>query len=103
MIQSDDAPALERALHLHFMAGQMNKVNPRKEFYRVGLTTIRQEIEKRGLQASWTMRAAAAQYKESLAIDKAVRENPDSYQAWVNKQLVLEKEIQTEEEIAEAS
>ena len=103
MIQSDDAPALEHSLHRHFMASQMNKVNPRKEFFRVNVKSVREEIEKLGIQAAWTMKAAAAHYRESLAIDKAIRENPASYQAWVNKQLVLEATVPEELEVAEAS
>jgi hypothetical protein len=90
LILSDDAPALERSLHRHFLAAQINKVNPRKEFFRVPLTVIRQEIEKLGIQASWTMAAAAAEYRESTAIDKAIQDNPARYDAWVNKQLVLD-------------
>lgn len=90
MILSDDAPALERALHRHFLASQVNKVNPRKEFFRVPLSFVREEIEKLGISASWTMTAQAAEYRESLAIEKAIRENPASYQAWVNKQLVID-------------
>ncbi len=105
MILSADAPALEHALHRHFLASQMNKVNPRKEFFRVPIATIREEIEKLDIQASWTMTAAASEYRQSLAIEKAIRENPAQYQAWVNKQLVLEAEIaQADEgELAEAS
>jgi hypothetical protein len=105
MILSEDAPALEHALHRHFLASQMNKVNPRKEFFRVSLATIRAEIEKLGIQASWTMMSSAAEYKQSLAIEKAIRENPASYEAWVNKQLVLDAEMATmdERDMAEAS
>ncbi len=90
LILSDDAPALERSLHRHFLAAQINKVNPRKEFFRVPLTVIRQEIEKLGIQASWTMAASAAEYRESMAIDTAIHDDPASYDAWVNKQLVLD-------------
>jgi len=104
MILSENAPALEHSLHRHFLASQLNKVNPRKEFFRVPLATIRGEIEKLGIQASWTMTSVAAEYKQSLAIEKAIRENPASYEAWVNKQLVLEAETTTDErDMAEAS
>lgn len=90
LIVSDDAPALERALHRHFLSAQMNKVNPRKEFFRATLTMIREEVEKLGIQASWTMAAAAAHYRESLAIEKAIKEDPKAYEAWTNRQLVLD-------------
>jgi hypothetical protein len=105
MILSEDAPALEHALHRHFLASQMNKVNPRKEFFRVALGVIREEIEKLGIQASWTMTASAAEYRQSLVIDKAIRENPAQYEAWVNKQLILDAQIEAteERELAEAS
>lgn len=105
MILSENAPALEHSLHRHFLASQMNKVNPRKEFFRVSLATIREEIEKLGIQASWTMTSAAAEYRQSQAIEKAIRENPASYEAWVNKQLELDAEVATmdEREMAEAS
>lgn len=105
MILSDDAPALEHALHRHFLASQMNKVNPRKEFFRVTIGVIREEIEKLGIQASWTMTATAAEYRQSLVIDNAIRENPAQYEAWVNKQLVLEARIEAteERELSEAS
>ena len=105
MILSENAPALEHALHRHFLTAQMNKTNPRKEFFRVSLKTIREEIEKLGVQASWTMTAAAAEYRQSLAIDKAIKENPASYQTWINKQLVLENQAEAmdQADLAEAS
>jgi chromosome segregation ATPase len=90
LIASDDAPALERSLHRHFLASQINKVNPRKEFFRVPLRVIRDEMEKLGVHASWTMAAEAAEYRESMAIEAAIKENPGSFDAWVNKQLVLD-------------
>ena len=50
----------------------MNKVNPRKEFFRVGLTAIRSEVEKCGDQAAWTMTAACREWQETQAIEKAM-------------------------------
>lgn len=90
LILSDDAPSLERALHKHFLSAQLNKVNPRKEFFRAPLSMIRQELERLGIQTSWTMAAAAVEYRESLAIEKAIKDDPASYQAWLNRQLVLD-------------
>ncbi len=104
MIHSEDAPALEHVLHRHFLASQINKVNPRKEFFRASLKTIREELEKLGISASWTMTATAAQYRESLAIDKAIRANPASFQAWRDKQLVIDATMAFEDEaLADAS
>jgi len=90
MIFNDDAPALENSLHKHFVINQMNKVNHRKEFFRVDLTHIREEIEKMGLNVKWTMTAEAMEYRESLAIEKAIQENPTLREDWINRQLRLE-------------
>lgn len=90
LILSDDAPALETQLHKHFVLKQLNKVNHRKEFFRVPIKEIREEIEHFGLEAKWTMTAAAREYRETLAIEKAIRENPATQDAWVKRQYQLE-------------
>ncbi len=90
MIFSEDAPALETQLHQHFLMMQMNKVNHRKEFFRVGLKQIREEVEKLGLSAKWTMASLAKEYHETLAIEKAVKDDPRMREAWVKRQLSLE-------------
>jgi hypothetical protein len=66
MIHSDDAPALEKELHTVFNESQVNKVNPRKEFFRVPLTQIKEKVSKKGLETLWTMKAEALEYRESL-------------------------------------
>lgn len=102
MIWSDDAPALERALHMDFVKAQLNKVNPRKEFFRVGITEIRAAIEKRGIEASWTMAAAASEYRESLAIEARMAESDVLAEDWVRNQAAFElsEEAVLEEEIS---
>ncbi|MBI2391027.1 MAG: DUF4041 domain-containing protein [Deltaproteobacteria bacterium] len=86
MIPHTDAPSLEHALHKLFARRQVNKVNPRKEFFRASLEEIRAEIEKMGLQASWTMAAACREYRESLAIDQALATGSLDERAWAAKQ-----------------
>jgi len=92
MILSEDAPSLENQLHKHFMLRQANKVNHRREFFRVSLHEIREEIEKLGVTTGvhWTMAAEAKQYRESLAIEKAIKENPAEREAWIRRQRKLE-------------
>jgi len=92
MILSEDAPRLEHHLHTHFLHRQMNKVNQRKEFFRVSLREIREEIEKLGLTTGvkWTMTAAAKEYRESMAIEKAIKDNPAMREAWIKRQLEME-------------
>ena len=90
LILSDDAPALETQIHNHFVLMQMNKVNHRKEFFQVDLMHIREEVEKMGLNVKWTMTAQARQYRESLALEQAIKDNPAARDAWVKRQLELE-------------
>jgi hypothetical protein len=90
-ILSDDAPALERKLHSHFVVNQMNKVNHRKEFFRVSLREIHHEIEKLGLTGvEWTMTAAAKEYRESLATETLFKDKPAMREAWIKRQLDME-------------
>jgi hypothetical protein len=87
MIQCDDAPGMERALHKRFLTNQVNKVNPRKEFFRAKLADLRAEAERHGCQAQWTMAAEARQYKETLAIEKAIAEKRIDEGQWEASQL----------------
>ena len=88
MILSEDAPALERQLHKYFVLRQMNKMNRRKEFFRVSITQIREEVEKLGLTDGihWTIRAEAQEYRDTLATEKAINENPAVREAWIKRQ-----------------
>ena len=92
MILNDDAPALEHQLHRHFLLMQMNKVNHRKEFFRVSLKDIREEIEKLGLTTGikWTMTSEAREYRESLAIEQAIKVDPAQREAWIKRQVYLD-------------
>ena len=87
LIRSDDAPALERELHKRFVRTQVNKVNPRKEFFRVALKDIRREVEQMGLQSQWTMTAESRDYKETLAIERAMQSKSFVESAWLKHQL----------------
>lgn len=90
LIFAEDAPGLEHQLHKHFVFAQVNKVNHRKEFFRVDLAQIREEIEGLGLTAQWTMAAAAREFRESQAIERAIAKDPVARDAWVKRQLQLE-------------
>jgi hypothetical protein len=104
MIWSEDAPRLENDLHRHFMRTQLNKVNPRKEFFRLPLSDIRNHVEYLGVDVSWTMVAAAAQYRETLAIEKRLQENPAAAEDWERHNVeaigALEHVVESEEEAA---
>ena len=75
MIFSEDAPKLEKELHRHFDKDSVNKVNPRKEFFDISLPVIRQKVDQMGMkEVHWTMKAEAAEYRESLAITRESEE-----------------------------
>lgn len=97
MIFSDDAPGLEKTLHQHFLRQQMNKVNPRKEFFRLSLDQIRKELEVLKIDTHWTMAAAAHGYRETLRIEQQIRENPNIEQEWTRYQLAFEPQEEAEE------
>ncbi|USW93301.1 DUF4041 domain-containing protein [Pseudomonas proteolytica] len=100
LIFSDNAPGLEKQLHRHFLREQVNKVNPRKEFFRIGLPAIRQELEALGVETQWTMSAKAREYRESLRIEEQILDNPAIAAEWTRHQLEVEESIeQAEEEI----
>ena len=46
MIRTSDAPSLENALHKHFNQRRLNLENERKEFFRVSIDEIRQELDQ---------------------------------------------------------
>ncbi len=103
MIWSEDAPALERELHKRFVTRQINKVNPRKEFFRIAASEIRDYIESIGCQAIWTLTAEAAQYRETIAIEKALVENTQTAHEWLRMQSQYEPETLSDEEIGEVT
>lgn len=76
MIYSDDAPALEKELHRKFNLQSVNKINSRKEFFRTTVAEVKQAVEQQGLnEVHWTLKAEAAEYRESLAIEKEQQAN----------------------------
>ncbi len=73
MIRSDDAPSLEFSLHKALHKYRVNRVNFRKEFFRVDLETIKAAVEERlekhrAAVETFTVDAEASQYRQSLTI-----------------------------------
>jgi T5orf172 domain. len=93
MIFSTDAPALETSLHRHFALLQMNKVNHRKEFFRVPLSEVRSIVESLGLaDVHWTMAAEAREYRETQKIEEDILNNPVVRDEWLARQIRLDAE-----------
>lgn len=71
MIHSEDAPALENALHQHFDAKRTNLVNRRKEFFNVSLKEIKSAVyELAGNDVDFIETVVAQHYYETLALRK---------------------------------
>lgn len=71
MIFSDDAPTLENQLHTHFRSCEVNKVNQRKEFFKVSLDEIEKVVlENYNGTVTFTKLANAEQYRRSLELSK---------------------------------
>lgn len=71
MIYSKDAPALENALHKLFDAKRVNRVNSRKEYFRVSLEEIEEAVKENFTEeVEFTYFAEAEEYRKSSAIFK---------------------------------
>lgn len=67
MIFSSDAPELETTLHKHFADKAVNKVNPRKEFYRVNIDEIEKIVkENYNDTVQFTKIPIATEYRQSI-------------------------------------
>lgn len=72
MIFSEDAPALETALHRKFEKQSVNRVNLRKEFFRVSLDEIEETVKKEyNNTVTFTRIPVAREYNATLDILKA--------------------------------
>jgi Meiotically up-regulated gene 113 len=71
MISSDNAPALENSLHRSLHQQKVNKVNPRKEFFRTDMESIRRLVETNRGEVEYVADAEALQYRQSQEIDDA--------------------------------
>jgi hypothetical protein len=85
VIETENAPVLEYKIHHQFLPKRINKVNLRKEFFRVTLDEIRQALEsmEHGKDfvgaVAWTERAKAQQYYDSLNIER----DSEAQEKWI--------------------
>jgi len=70
MISSNDAPALENALHRALHRGRLNKIKPRKEFFRADLEAIRKVVLERHGEVQYVADPEALQYRQSLTMSE---------------------------------
>ena len=68
MISCDNAPSLETALHQKFSKQQVNKTNPRKEFFHTDIDSIVQAVREHHGDVSYRAEPEALQYHQSLTM-----------------------------------
>lgn len=67
MIYSDEAPALEAALHARFDDRRINAANMRKEFFRVSLNEVEQAVHELAPGANFHKDIEAQEFRETMA------------------------------------
>ena len=67
MIYSDDAPALEAALHNEFSDKRVNAANMRKEFFRVDLQEVEEAVHRLAPDKDFFKDREAQEWHETLA------------------------------------
>jgi F0F1-type ATP synthase membrane subunit b/b' len=94
VIETDHAPGLEYKLQQQLLATRINKINLRKEFFRVSLNDIRDSVIKleQGKDfngtVTWTEKAKAQQYHDSLDIER----DSQAKEKWLKRtQLIAER------------
>ena len=90
MIYSEDAPALEKQLHRKFMKSQLNKINPRKEFFKLNIHDIKNYMDTLEIGCKWTMMAEAKQYRETLKLEEEMITNKQLEAEWEQYQEVTD-------------
>lgn len=71
LIFSNDAYALETKLHNKFGKQRINKVNNRKEYFKISIKDIERELENyKNVTVDFHEQPLADEYKQSLALEK---------------------------------
>lgn len=71
MVFSENAPALEASLHRAFQHRRVNKINQRKEFFKVDLQAIKKVIyESYDKPVDFRMIAEAKEFRETQALER---------------------------------
>ena len=90
VMKTSDAPDLESKLHMRLVEYQVNKVNWRKEFFRLDIARLREIVATENGDAEWTLEAEAAEYRQTLGLEADFARSPAAKEAWVREQLGLE-------------
>jgi len=66
MVSCDDAPSLENTLHRELHRQRVNKVNLRKEYFRIDFDTLRQAVQQHHGDVDYVAEPEALQFRETL-------------------------------------
>ncbi|MCK4742894.1 MAG: GIY-YIG nuclease family protein [Sulfuriflexus sp.] len=72
LIESENAPELEKNLHKIFSDRRVNKVNMRKEYFRVHIDEIELKLAEIGIEALINKIPSADEYYQTITIEDAV-------------------------------
>lgn len=78
MIFSKNAPELEKKLHHVFHEKRVNLINHRKEFFKVSLEEIKNEVSEKFPDCDFVKLAEARDYRESLALSHQLSNQADA-------------------------
>ena len=67
MIYSENAPALEAALHTEFAGQRINLKNMRKEFFRVGIDAVEEAVTRLAPESAFFKDREAQEWHETMA------------------------------------
>ncbi len=87
MIPADDAPALEHELHRALHRSQVNRANPRKEFFRATLAEICAAAKAQNVdmdRVEYLAVPEATQYRQSLNMTDADQDRADELDAEID-------------------
>lgn len=69
LIYSENAPQLENQLHRYFASRRVNKVNLRREYFRVTLEEIRAAVKELHAEVTFVTEHVAEQYRKTRAME----------------------------------
>lgn len=90
----EDALELEAQMHDMLIHRKLNRLNPRKEFFKVTISELKQICKDNGLDVKWTISSEAKEWRErkpkrewerNQELIKQHEQDPKLYEMWLEK------------------
>lgn len=90
----EDALELEAQMHDMLIHRKLNRLNPRKEFFKITITELKQICKDNGLDVKWTISSEAKEWKEkkpkrewerNQELIRQHEQDPKLYEMWLEK------------------